>query len=152
MKKTYNLTIGEQTAERIKIEIGSAAQMGEDITMEVRGRDNLTGLPRKTEISSQEIREALQEPIRSIIDAVKRTLERASAARANLHAHEREARERKAVLELAAAQRQEKEQNDMIRQAFLRAVESEARLLSSKVDERPRFPPRSPSTSQPSSA
>lgn len=77
MKKTYNLTIGEQTAERIKIEIGSAAQMGEDITMEVRGRDNLTGLPRKTEISSQEIREALQEPIRSIIDAVKRTLERA---------------------------------------------------------------------------
>lgn len=77
MKKTYNLTIGEQTSERIKIEIGSAAQMGEDTSMEVRGRDNLTGLPRKTEISSEEIREALQEPIRSIIDAVKRTLERA---------------------------------------------------------------------------
>ncbi len=77
MKKTYNLTIGEQTAERIKIEIGSAAEIGEDTTMEVRGRDNLTGLPRKTEITSQEIRDALQEPIRSIIDAVKRTLERA---------------------------------------------------------------------------
>lgn len=77
MKKTYNLTIGEQTAERIKIEIGSAAEIGEDTTLEVRGRDNLTGLPRKTEITSQEIRDALQEPIRSIIDAVKRTLERA---------------------------------------------------------------------------
>ncbi len=77
MKKTYNLTIGEQTAERIKIEIGSAAQIGEDSTLEVRGRDNLTGLPRKTEVTSAEIREALQEPIRAIIDAVKRTLERA---------------------------------------------------------------------------
>jgi rod shape-determining protein MreB len=77
MKKTYNLTIGEQTAERIKIEIGSAAEIGEDTTLEVRGRDNLTGLPRKREITSQEIRDALQEPIRSIIDAVKRTLERA---------------------------------------------------------------------------
>ncbi|MDP7070154.1 MAG: rod shape-determining protein [Phycisphaerales bacterium] len=77
MKKTYNLTIGEQTSERIKIEIGSAAKIGEDTTLEVRGRDNLTGLPRKTEVTSEEIREALQEPIRAIIDAVKRTLERA---------------------------------------------------------------------------
>ncbi len=77
MKKTYNLTIGEQTSERIKIEIGSAAKVGEETTMEVRGRDNLTGLPRKTEVTTEEIREALQEPIRSIIDAVKRTLERA---------------------------------------------------------------------------
>ena len=77
MKKTYNLTIGEQTSERIKIEIGSAAKVGEDTTLEVRGRDNLTGLPRKTEVTREEIREALQEPIRAIIDAVKRTLERA---------------------------------------------------------------------------
>ena len=77
MKKTYNLTIGEQTAERIKIEIGSAAATGEETTMEVRGRDNLSGLPRKTEVTSEEIREALQEPIRIILDAVKRTLERA---------------------------------------------------------------------------
>ncbi len=77
MKKTYNLTIGEQTSERIKIEIGSAAKVGDETTMEVRGRDNLTGLPRKTEVTAEEIREALQEPIRSIIDAVKRTLERA---------------------------------------------------------------------------
>jgi rod shape-determining protein MreB len=77
MKKTYNITIGEQTSERIKIEIGSAAQIGDETTLEVRGRDNLTGLPCKTEVTSQEIREALQEPIRAIVDAVKRTLERA---------------------------------------------------------------------------
>ena len=77
MKKTYNLTIGEQTAERIKMEIGSAAKVGEDTTLEVRGRDNLTGLPRKTEVTSEEIREALQEPIRAIVDAVRRTLEKA---------------------------------------------------------------------------
>ncbi|MCH2141228.1 MAG: rod shape-determining protein [Phycisphaerales bacterium] len=77
MKKTYNMTIGEQTAERIKMEIGSAAKVEKDTTLEVRGRDNLTGLPRKTDVSSKEIREALQEPIRSIIDAVKRTLEKA---------------------------------------------------------------------------
>jgi len=76
MKKTYNLTVGEQTAERIKIEIGSAAKVGDETTMDVRGRDNLTGLPRKTEVTTEEIREALQEPIRSIIEAVKRTLER----------------------------------------------------------------------------
>ncbi len=78
MKKTYNLTIGEQTAERIKIEIGSAAATGEESTMEVRGRDNLSGLPRKTEVTSEEIREALQEPIRDIVEAVKQTLERAA--------------------------------------------------------------------------
>ncbi|MAB82715.1 MAG: rod shape-determining protein [Phycisphaerae bacterium] len=77
MKKTYNLTVGEQTAERIKIEIGSAAKVAEDTTLEVRGRDNTTGLPGRTEITSEEIREALQDPVRSIVDAVKRTLDRA---------------------------------------------------------------------------
>jgi rod shape-determining protein MreB len=63
MKRTYNLMIGEQTAERIKIEIGSAAPVGEDTSMEVRGRDMISGLPRKTVITSAEIREALQEPV-----------------------------------------------------------------------------------------
>ena len=77
MKKTYNLTVGEQTAERIKIEIGSAAPMGEPMTMDVRGRDNISGLPRKVIVTSEEIREALQEPISQIIEAVTRTLERA---------------------------------------------------------------------------
>lgn len=77
MKKTYNLMIGEQTAERIKIEIGSAAPVGEETTIEVRGRDMISGLPRKTVVTSEEIRECLQEPISSIISAVTRTLERA---------------------------------------------------------------------------
>ena len=77
MKKTYNMMIGEQTAERIKIEIGSAAQVGEETTLDVRGRDMISGLPRKTTVTSEEVREALQEPVSSIIDAVTRTLERA---------------------------------------------------------------------------
>ena len=77
MKKAYNLTIGEQTAERIKIEIGSAAPVGEPDTMDVRGRDMISGLPRKTVVTSDEIREALQEPLAQIVEAVTRTLERA---------------------------------------------------------------------------
>jgi rod shape-determining protein MreB and related proteins len=76
MKKTYNLMIGEQTSERIKIEIGSAGPSGEERTMEVRGRDLISGLPRKTVVTSEEIREALQEPVNAIIEAVTRTLER----------------------------------------------------------------------------
>ncbi|MBL0921173.1 MAG: rod shape-determining protein [Phycisphaerales bacterium] len=77
MKKTYNMMIGEQTAERIKIEIGSASPLGEEKTLEVRGRDMISGLPRKVVVTSEEIREALQEPVGSIIEAVTRTLERA---------------------------------------------------------------------------
>ncbi len=77
MKRTYNLMIGEQTAERIKLEIGSAAPMENELTMEVRGRDMISGLPRKTVITSDEVREALKEPVGSIIDCVTRTLERA---------------------------------------------------------------------------
>lgn len=76
MKKAYNLMIGEQTAERIKIEIGSAAPVGEDKSLEVRGRDMISGLPRKTVITSEEIREALQEPLSAIVETVTRTLER----------------------------------------------------------------------------
>lgn len=76
MKRTYNMAIGEQMAERIKIEIGSAAPMGDsEPTMEVRGRDLISGLPRKTTVTSEEIREALQEPVTQIIEAVTRTLE-----------------------------------------------------------------------------
>jgi len=76
LKKAYNLMIGEQTAERIKIEIGSACDEGEQRTMEVRGRDMISGLPRRTIISSEEVREALQDPISAILDTVTRTLER----------------------------------------------------------------------------
>jgi len=77
MKKAYNLMIGEQTAERVKIEIGSADDDGEERTMEVRGRDMISGLPRKTLVTGDEIRESLQEPLQAIIETVTRTLERA---------------------------------------------------------------------------
>lgn len=78
MKKTYNMMIGDQMAERIKIEIGSAAPMPDpEPTMEVRGRDMISGLPRKTVVTAAEIREALQEPVTQIIEAVTSTLEQA---------------------------------------------------------------------------
>jgi rod shape-determining protein MreB and related proteins len=77
MKRTYNLMVGEQSAERIKIEIGSASALPEELEMEVRGRDMITGLPRKATVKSEEIREALLEPITAISEAVTRTLERA---------------------------------------------------------------------------
>jgi len=76
MKKAYNLMIGEQTAERIKIEIGTASDDGEERSMDVRGRDMISGLPRKTVITSGEICQALQEPLGAIIETVTRTLER----------------------------------------------------------------------------
>ena len=78
MKKTYNMQIGEQMAERIKIEIGSAAAAANGDSepgMDVRGRDMISGLPRKTMVTSAEIREALQEPCTQIIEAITRTLE-----------------------------------------------------------------------------
>ncbi len=78
MKRTYNMMIGEQTAERIKIEIGSAFPVGPETTMEVRGRDMISGLPRKTTVTSEEIREALQEPTQAVAEVVTRTLEHAA--------------------------------------------------------------------------
>ncbi len=77
MKRTYNLMIGPQMAERIKIEIGSAADLDEEKTMEVRGRDTISGLPRKTVVNSEEIRESLKEPVGLIVECVMRTLEKA---------------------------------------------------------------------------
>lgn len=76
MKRTYNMQIGPQTAEQIKIQIGSASQLNDEMSMEVRGRDMISGLPRKTIVTSQEIREALREPVSQILDAVTHTLER----------------------------------------------------------------------------
>jgi rod shape-determining protein MreB len=77
MKRTYNMDIGDQMAEKIKIGIGSAAPSnnGDPTSMEVRGRDLISGLPRKTTVTAEEIRESLQEPVTQIIDAVKHTLE-----------------------------------------------------------------------------
>lgn len=76
VRKTYNLDIGHRTAEQIKISIGSAYPLEEELKMEVRGRDAIAGLPRATNISSEEIREALKEPIDKIVHAVKATLEK----------------------------------------------------------------------------
>jgi rod shape-determining protein MreB len=77
LKRTYNLLIGEARAEKVKIQIGSAAPLEEELTMEVAGRDTISGLPRKIIITSEEIREALREPIAAIIDTVTATLEKA---------------------------------------------------------------------------
>jgi len=76
LKKTYNLMIGERTAEEIKIKIGSAYPLEEELSTEVRGRDLIAGLPKSVTITSEEIREALQEPLRAILEATKITLER----------------------------------------------------------------------------
>lgn len=75
MKRTYNLMIGPQTAENIKIKIGSASPVGDDGEMDVKGRDMISGLPRKTALKGAEVREALKEPVGHICDAVLRTLE-----------------------------------------------------------------------------
>lgn len=76
LKKTYNMMVGERTAEDIKIKIGSAYPMEEEMTMEVRGRDLVTGLPKTVTITSEEIRESLQEPLRAIVESTKISLER----------------------------------------------------------------------------
>ncbi len=76
LRKTYNLMIGERTAEEVKIKIGSAYPLEEEMTMEVRGRDLVAGLPKTVTISSEEVREALAEPIAAIVEAVRITLER----------------------------------------------------------------------------
>jgi rod shape-determining protein MreB len=76
IKRNYNLMVGERTAEDIKKAIGSAYPDNKTDTVEVRGRDLLTGLPKTIVVSSQEIQEALSEPISNIVEAVKLTLER----------------------------------------------------------------------------
>jgi rod shape-determining protein MreB len=76
LRKAYNLMIGERTAEEIKIRIGSAYPLQDEMTMEVRGRDLITGLPKSVTITSEEIREALSVPIRAIVEAARGTLEK----------------------------------------------------------------------------
>ena len=79
MKRKYNLLIGERTAEQIKCTIGTAYPTEEVMTMDVKGRDLVAGLPKTLEINSDEIRDSLQEPINSIIEAVRIALERTPA-------------------------------------------------------------------------
>jgi len=76
LKKTYNLMVGERTAEEIKIKIGSAYPLEEEMSMEVKGRDLVAGLPKTVTITSEEIRESLQEPLRAILEVIKISLER----------------------------------------------------------------------------
>jgi len=75
MKRSYNLMIGERTAEEIKMKIGSAHPMEQETSAEVKGRDLVTGMPKTRTITSQEVREALLEPISAIVDSVRVALE-----------------------------------------------------------------------------
>ena len=76
VKREYKLLIGQQTAEEVKLEIGSAYPLGEEVQAEIRGRDMVSGLPKTVVLTSEEIRGALEEPVTQIIDAVKETLDR----------------------------------------------------------------------------
>jgi rod shape-determining protein MreB len=76
MKRKYNLAIGEQTAERIKVTIGNAYALDEQLAMEVKGRDMVAGVPKTVVVNSDEIRDALAEPINAIVEAVLVALER----------------------------------------------------------------------------
>ncbi len=76
IKRTYNILVGERTAEDIKIQIGSAFPLEQELRMQCKGRDLVTGLPKTIELTSEEIRGALEEPLLQIIEAIKMTLER----------------------------------------------------------------------------
>ncbi|HHV78349.1 MAG TPA: rod shape-determining protein [Firmicutes bacterium] len=76
VKRTYNLMIGERTAEEVKINLGSAYPTNDGEAMEIRGRDLVTGLPKTLKITAEEVRKALGEPVAAIIDAIKVTLEK----------------------------------------------------------------------------
>ncbi len=76
VKRAYNMLIGERMSEFVKIEIGSAYPMAEEKTLEIKGRDIVSGLPKTLTITSEEIREALKEPVSQIVDAVRSTLDK----------------------------------------------------------------------------
>lgn len=75
IRKSYNLLIGEATAEGIKIQVGSAHPTGQEREMDVNGRDLISGIPKTIRVYSEEIREAIQEPVQAIVGAVRRALE-----------------------------------------------------------------------------
>ncbi|GAB4278143.1 MAG TPA: rod shape-determining protein [Opitutae bacterium] len=76
MKRAYNLLIGERTAEEIKMRIGSAHPLDEELTMEVKGRDSVAGLPKTIQITSQEIREAMSDTFNAVLEVIRNALER----------------------------------------------------------------------------
>jgi len=76
IRKKYNLIIGEHTAEDLKIQIGSATILEDELTMDVRGRDQVTGLPKTISVTSEEVTEAIRDPLKAILGAVRQTLEK----------------------------------------------------------------------------
>jgi rod shape-determining protein MreB len=76
VKREHKLMIGSQTAEEVKLEIGSAYPLGEEVQAEIRGRDMITGLPKTVALSSEEVRRALEEPVTQIVEAIKATLDK----------------------------------------------------------------------------
>ena len=76
VKKEFSLAIGERTAEQIKMQMGSAWPLEEELTAEVRGRDLISGLPRTIDLTTEQVRDAVAEPVQSIVDAVKATLDK----------------------------------------------------------------------------
>src|SRR3954469_12938234 len=76
VKKEFSLAIGERTAEEIKIQMGSAWPMEDELTADIRGRDLISGLPRTIQVTTEHVREALAEPVAAIVDAVKTTLDK----------------------------------------------------------------------------
>jgi len=75
-KKNYNLLVGEKTAEVLKCEVGSVMPLEEEITTQVKGRDLIDGIPKTVEVNSAEIREALMDPVNTIVESIRLTLER----------------------------------------------------------------------------
>lgn len=76
LKKEFSMAIGERTAEEIKIQMGSAWPMEEEMTADIRGRDLISGLPRTISLSTEQVREALAEPVAAIVDVVRTTLDK----------------------------------------------------------------------------
>jgi rod shape-determining protein MreB len=76
IKKEYSLALGERTAEEVKIALGSAWALQDEVSAEIRGRDLITGLPKTIVTTTEEIREAIEEPVAAVVDAVKLTLDR----------------------------------------------------------------------------
>jgi rod shape-determining protein MreB len=76
IKKEYSLALGERTAEEIKIALGSACPLQDEVSAEIRGRDLITGLPKTIVTTTEEIREAIEEPVTAVVDAVKMTLDK----------------------------------------------------------------------------
>jgi rod shape-determining protein MreB len=76
LKKEFSLAVGERTAEEIKIQMGSAWPFEEEMTADIRGRDLISGLPRTISLSTDQVREAIAEPVAAIVDAVRTTLDK----------------------------------------------------------------------------